>query len=409
MEVIRCRICKNEKLDNFLQLGPTPLANNFLKNEQLNLSENIYPLDLCFCENCGLVQLSYVVPPELMFKNYLWVSGISDTIPKHFQQLAKEASKVIKTNGNSLIIDIGSNDGTLLKCFMNLGLRVLGVEPATNIAEIAKKNGVETLNDFFNESTAVKIVKDKGKSKIITATNVVAHIDDLDGLLKGVSILLEDNGVFVIEVPYLLDMIEENEFDTVYHEHLSYFAIRPLVELLKNHNMEIFDIKRFPVHGGGIRVYVKRHYAKIPVTGTVKKFLENEEKFRLHTLDTYKKFAERIKTLRDNLVLLLKHLRSSGKKIVGYGAAAKGNTLLNYYKIDKNILDYIADKNKLKQGLYSPGMHIPVVSSEKILEDKPDYVLILAWNFADEIIKQQEKYRAIGGKFIIPIPEIKII
>ena len=409
MGVKRCRVCKHENLHKFLELGPTPLANNFLKREQLNSPEPSFPLDLCFCNNCGLVQLSYVVPPEMMFSHYLWVSGTSYTVPVHFQQLANEATEIVNAGDDSLVVDIGSNDGTLLKGFKNLGLKVLGVEPATNIAKIARESGMETINSFFNESAALKIVSEKGRAKIITATNVVAHIDDLDNLLKGVKTLLEDDGTFVIEVPYLVDMIENNEFDTAYHEHLSYFAIKPLVKLFKIYDMEIFDVKRVPIHGGSIRVYVKRISAKLFVTDAVKNLLDIEEKNALHILDAYEKFAERIGTLRENLLSLLKELKMSGKRIIGYGAAAKGNTLLNYCKIDTTILDYIADKNPLKQGLYTPGTHIPVFGVEKIVEDKPDYILILAWNFADEIIKQQQKFKDSGGKFIIPIPEPKII
>ncbi len=409
MQVTNCRICKNAELKKFLELGNQPLANSFLRKEDLKKPEPTYPLNLVFCNNCGLVQLDYVVPPELMFKSYLWVSGTSDAVPVHFQQLADESTKIVGAGENSLVVDIGSNDGTLLKGFKKVGIRTLGVEPATNIAEIARKSGIETVNDFFNSATAEKIVKEKSKAKIITATNVVAHINDSYDLLAGVSVLLEDDGAFVIEVPYLVDMIQNNEFDTAYHEHLSYFAIRPLTELFKSFDMEIFDVKRFPIHGGTIRIYVKKKSSNLKTTAAVGELLKLEEEMELDKFETYLEFADRIKRLKENLISLLKKLRSEGKNIIGYGAPAKGNTLLNFFGIDTKLLDYIADKNPLKHGLLTPGMHIPVVPVEKILEDKPDYMFILAWNFADEVMRQQQKYKDIGGKFIIPIPGPRIV
>lgn len=407
--MVVCRICKNETLQKFLDLGRQPLANSFLTGDELKKPEPTYPLSLFFCSNCGLVQLDYVVNPELMFKNYLWVSGTSDTVPLHFQQLAEESTKISKADKNSLVVDIGSNDGTLLKGFRNIGVRTLGVEPAANIAEIARKSGIETVNDFFNSQTAERIRNDYGGAKIITATNVMAHIDNSYDLLSGVNVLLEEDGVFVIEVPYLVDMIEKNEFDTAYHEHLSYFAIRPLVKLFENFGMEIFDVKRFPIHGGTIRVYVKKKSSNLKISNSVNELLELEKNIGLDKFDTYLQFAERIRKLKEDLLSILKKLKSENKKIIGYGAPAKGNTLLNYFQIGADLLDYIADKNPLKHNLYTPGMHIQVVPVDRIEKDKPDYMLILAWNFSDEIIKQQQKFKEAGGKFIVPIPQPKIL
>ncbi len=409
MQITNCRVCNNQNLKNILDLGNQPLANSFLRKEDLDKPEPSYPLNLVFCNNCGLVQLDFVVSPELMFKNYLWVSGTSDTVPMHFQQLVEEAVRIVNTNKNSLVVDIGSNDGTLLKGFKKLGVKTLGVEPATNIAELAEQSGIETVNDFFNSKTAEQIVKERGKAEIITATNVVAHINDSYDLLTGVNALLEDDGTFIIEVPYLADMIQNNEFDTAYHEHLSYFTVRPLVELFKRFDLKIFDVKRFPIHGGTIRVYVKKKSSNLKVTNAVNYQLKLEKEIGLDNLETYVKFSERIWKLKHDLIVLLQKFKAEGKKIVGYGAPAKGNTLLNFFKIGPDLLDYIVDKNPLKHGLYTPGMHIPVMPVEKIMEDKPDYMLILAWNFADEIMRQQQKFKEIGGKFIIPIPEPRII
>ena len=404
-----CRICGNKNLHRFLELGMQPLANSFLKEYDLKNPEPTYPLNLVFCSDCSLVQLDFVVPPEAMFKNYLWVSGTSDTVPLHFQQLAKESTDIIGVNDSSLVVDIGSNDGTLLKGFKKIGVKTLGVEPASNIAEIARTAGIETINDFFNSGTAERIVKERGRAKIITATNVVAHIDDLCELLNGINVLLDFDGTFIMEVPYLVDMIQNNEFDTAYHEHLSYFSVKPLVVLFERFNMEIFDVKRFPIHGGTIRIYVKRKSSGLKVTDSINELLMLEKGLQLDKLETYIKFAERVKRLKDELASFLKELKSNGKTVIGYGAPAKGNTLLNYFKIGPDLLNYIVDKNKLKHGLYTPGTHIKVVPVEKVLEDMPDYVLILAWNFADEIIKQQFEYKELGGKFIIPIPHTAVL
>lgn len=384
-----------------------PLANSFIKDS--NEDERRYPLSLVFCSNCGLVQTDYVVPPEEMFRSYFWVSGTSDTIPVHFHELAEEAVKIVGAEQGSLVIDIGSNDGTLLKGFKTLGMKVLGIEPAKNIAEIAHKNGISTVNEFFNSDTARRISSGNGKAKIITATNVFAHVDDVFNLLEGVKTLLQDDGIFLIEVPYLMDMISKNEFDTAYHEHLSYFSVKPLVYLFKAAGMEISDVKRNTVHGGTIRVYAKKKTSSATVSDSVEKLMKLEDEAGLNSIDTYLKFAERVYNLKGELNSVLRRLKSEGKTVIGYGAPAKGNTLLNFFNVGPNELDYIADKNPLKHGVYTPGMHIPVVPVDKIPNTKPDYMLILAWNFSDEIMRQQENFRDSGGKFIIPIPKVRIL
>ena len=404
-----CRVCKTKLTHRFLKLGPIPLANSFVKSEQLDKLEDFYPLDVYFCEACGLVQLGHVVPPEVMFRNYIYVSGTSATIPAHFANLAKEAVERFSLDKDSLVVDIGGNDGTLLRGFKNLNVRVLNVEPATNIAKIAESSGIETFNEFWNKATALKIANEKGKAKLIIGTNVFAHVDDWDGFIEGVTILLDNNGVFIIEAPYLVDLLEKTEFDTIYHEHLSYLAIRPMVTLFKRCGMEVSDVKRTSIHGGSIRLYIKKSGSNIQTTGSVNELLSLEKKLKLDSLDTYLEFAANVETLKQKLVDLLKGLKSKGKRIAGYGAPAKGNTLLNYYKIGTDLLDYIVDKNPLKQGLYTPGMHIPTFDAGKILEDMPDYLLILAWNFADEIMAQQHAFKEKGGKFIIPLPQPAVL
>jgi SAM-dependent methyltransferase len=344
-----------------------------------------------------------------MFKNYVYIPSTSKTLINHFAQLAKKTVERFNLSEDSLVVDIGSNDGTLLKAFKAHGVKTLGVEPATNLAKLAEANGIETFNDFFNQQVALEVVNDKGKANVITGTNVFAHVNDLDEFLKGIDILLEDEGTFIIEVPYLVDLLKKMEFDTVYHEHLSYFTVRPLVTLFERFGMKIFDVERIGIHGGSIRVFVKRASALTPVSESVIKLLALEQEYKLDSFETYLTFAAEVASIKERLVELLKRLKSEGKRIVGYGASAKGNTLLNYCKIGTDILDYIVDNIPFKQGRYTPGMHIPVVPEERIMQDKPDYALILAWNFAEEIMAKQQRYKELGGRFIVPVPNPQII
>ena len=403
----RCRVCGSEKLHKFLSLGPTPLANNFLGEEQLDKAELYYPLDVYFCSNCYLVQLLDVVSPEVLFKEYAYVTGASKPMQAHFTGLAEDVIKNFKISKNSLVVDIGSNDGTLLQCFSKFGLRMLGIEPASNIARLAEANGISTLNEFFDEESAVKLRKEYGSADIITATNVFAHVDNLESILSGINHLLSNNGVFIIEFPYLLNLLNNMEFDTIYHEHLSYFAVHPLVYLFRKFGMEVVDVKQVPVHGGSIRVFVQRSPKQQSLNVT--KLLLMEREVKLDSLKTYMEFAENVALVKEKLVKLLKTVKNEGARITGYGATAKGNTLLNYCKIDTDILDYITDTTLFKQGRYTPGIHTPIFPEEKFHDDPPDYALLLAWNYANEILQKESKYRQNGGKFILPIPEPKVI
>jgi SAM-dependent methyltransferase len=409
MKLERCRICKNEKLEKILDLGEMPLANAFLDKNQLSQKEISYPLRVVWCKSCGLLQIDEIVPPEILFRNYIYVSGTSEALRKHFEGLATEVVTNFKLNSESLVIDIGSNDGTLLKEFKKFGLKVTGVEPAVNIVKIAEENGIKTINDFFSEDVAKKIVRENGKAEAITATNVIAHTNDLDKLLKGVSHLLKDDGVFVIEVPYLVDLLEKVEFDTIYHEHLSYFAVRPLKIFFDEHDLQIIDIRIVKIHGGTIRVFVSKKKSRYNINKNVNQLILLEKEKKMHEVTVYKKFAERVEKLKEDLVSLLQKLKSENKKVIGYGAAAKGNTLLNYYHIGPELIEFIADLSPMKQNKFTPGTHIPVYRPERIYEIKSDYMLILAWNFADEIMKQQSKFKEMGGRFIIPVPEVRIV
>lgn len=410
VKISSCRICKNESLKKVLDLGSTPPANSFLRKDELKKKETFFPLQVYFCKRCNLVQLGHVVSPELLFKKYLYVSSTSPVFIRHFEDYAKSVFNKFRLNKNSFIIDIGSNDGILLRPFKKLGTKVLGVDPAEDIAKKATKEGIQTLPRFFDQKAAKEILKKYGKADIITANNVFAHVNDLDELTKAVKILLKPNGVFVIEAPYLVDFLEKNLFDLVYHEHLSYLSINPLEFFFNKHGMKIFDVLKVSSHGGSIRVFVKNKDGKHKIMPSVKIFIKEEMNKELNKEKTYLDFADKIKENKEKLLKLLKDIKAQGKKIVGYGAPAKGNTLLNYFGIDSKILDYIVDDSPLKQGLYTPGTHIPVVSSEKLSkEPKPDYIFILAWNFAQPIMKKLSIFSGRGGKFIIPVPVPSIV
>lgn len=403
-----CRVCKSKNLSKVLSFGPTPLANAFLSSKQIDFQEPFFPLDVYFCKDCTFLQLGHVVSPKILFKDYVYVSSTSPVFVNHFKKFAGEAFPRFSLNNNSLIVDIGSNDGILLKPFKELGTKVLGIEPAVHIANIAKKEGIDTIPEFFSVNLAKKIVRTKGKAKIVTATNVFAHIDNLDEVIKGVLILLEDDGVFIMEAPYLVDFIEKRYFDLVYHEHLSYWAIKPLITLFKRFDMTLFDVEKVDSHGGSIRIFVKKNKSSYKVQESVNKFLKLEKKYKLDDKNTYLNYADLVLQNRLKLMKLLTNLKLKKKKIIGYGAPAKGNTLLNYFKISSDLLDYIVDDSPFKQGLYTPGTHIPVFSAQKVKEDKPDYILILAWNFAKPIMEKYFWFEKEGGKFIIPVPAPKI-
>jgi len=396
-------------LKKVLTLGPTPLANAFLTEQQINIGEKFYPLDVYFCTNCHFLQLGHVVSPLLLFQNYVYVSSTSKVFIKHFEQYAERVYKRLKLNAGSLVIDIGSNDGILLKPFKKLGTKVLGIEPAENIAEIARAEGIDTISEYFSKKLAHFVVKKYGKADAITANNVFAHIDDLDEVIEGLKILLKDNGVFVMEAPYLIDFLQKRYFDLVYHEHLSYWSVDALQTLFKRFNMTVFFVEKVAVHGGSIRVFVKKEEGQFTVDKSVKQFLLKEGEMKLKDITTYLDYAQKVYENKVKLLLLLEKLKSEGKTIAAYGAPAKGNTLLNFFGIGTETLDFVVDDSKFKQGLFTPGKHIPVVPSQQLYEKKPDYVLILAWNFAESIMKTHDKYKNEGGRFIIPVPKPRIV
>jgi len=407
-EQISCIVCGTRKVEEFLDLGVTALANKFLRKEELFKAEPKYPLKVAFCHNCGHVQLVERVPPSDMFDDYLYISSASDTLKEHLYDLSDVVTVRLQLSHDDLVVDIGCNDGTLLSGFKRYGVRTVGVDPAKNLARFSNDNGIERFTDFFNRKNATQIVEKWGHASVITATNTFPHIPELQDFVEGLKIALKRGGTFVIEMHYLVDLIEQIAFDTVYHEHVSYWALSPMKYLFEKNGMEIIHVERLPLHHGQLRVFVQRQ-GEGKVQPSVQEILSLEQAEGLDQIETYKQFTQEVQQIKHDILKTINDLLAQGKKVVGYGAPAKGNTLLSFLDIGPKMVEYIADRSPLKQGLYTPGMHIPVVPPERLLEDQPDYVILFAWNFVDEILQQQAEYRSRGGKFIIPIPQVQIV
>lgn len=411
-----CQSCRATGLISILDLGRTPLANALLTAEQLTELEATYPLEVVFCPACTLVQITEIVPPEQLFREYFYLSSFSDTMLRHAQALVSELIPARKLGAHSLVMEVASNDGYLLQYYKQAGIPVLGIEPATNIASIAQdERGIPTISEFFDAALAERLRSEGLLADIIHANNVLAHVADLNGFVHGLQLLLKDDGVAVIEVPYVKDMIDRSEFDTIYHEHLCYFSLTALDHLFRRHGLVIQDVARVPIHGGTLRVFASRASAQDAQAGAgtispaVRQMMEAESAWGVNGREFYRGFGAQVERLRRNLLQVLRELKAQGKRIAVYGASAKGSTLLNCFGIGRETLDFVVDRSTVKQGYYTPGTHLRIYSPERLLEEMPDYVLLLTWNFADEILEQQSEYRQRGGRFIIPIPEVKIV
>lgn len=403
--MITCRICSKPIHDIYLDLGKTPLANAYLKAGHISAEEPSYELAVAFCTNCYLSQLTTVVPPEIMFDHYLYVSSTTATFRSHCEEFV--SSVVNRLSGNvqgELVLDIASNDGCLLSYFKAKGFRTIGVDPAKNLVSEAAGRGIDMIRGYWGRDVADKLLNSQGPVKVVTATNVLAHVHQIHDFLENVNRVLLPDGLFVFEVPYLVDLIEKVEFDTIYHEHLSYFLVSPIREALEQNGLRIIDIEHQSIHGGTIRTYAVKSESMITPSACVQEFIDSERSKGFYDLNIYKGFSQVVLRNRFEMVALLSELKKKGKRVAGYGASAKGNTLLNYYGIDAMTIDYIVDDNPKKHGYLTPGSHIPIVPATHLTSSPPDYLLLLAWNFAEEIKRRTTVYRKQGGKYITPVP-----
>ena len=403
---MNCRNCKAEIIE-FFSLGQMPSINALLKKEEI-VKEKKYNLSVGFCPKCFLVQILDIIPPEDLFRDYVYFSAVSNYFLEHCKENADNLVKKLNLGKESLVLEIASNDGSQLQYFKELGIPVLGVDPAKNIAKVANEKGIKTIAEFFSYNLAKKLKEEQNiQADLVFGANVLAHVPEIVSFVKGVKEILKPKGTAVFEFPYAKGLME-NKFDTIYHEHVFYYSLIALINLFKTAGLEIYDVQMTPMQGGSLMIFASNP-GVFPISKNITDLTEKEIKNGFDKLETYQKINENVSKLKDELISLLKKIKGEGKTIAAYSASAKGSILLNYFSINENYLDFIVDKSKAKQGLYTPGVHFLVYPVEKIYEEKPDYLLIFCWNLADEVMEQLKDYHDAGGKFIIPIPNVKII
>jgi len=408
---MKCRFCQHELTQEFIDLVNSPPSNSFLTEEQLNEPETFYPLKLFVCENCRLVQIDeYKQADEIFSKNYAYFSSYSAIWLEHAKNYVEMITEKIGLTGSSLVIEIASNDGYLLQYFQQRQIPCLGIEPSENTADASREKGIPVIVDFFGERLAAQLAAERKKADLLIGNNVLAHVPDINNFVKGLKIALKPGGVITMEFPHLMRLIEQNQFDTIYHEHFSYFSFHTVKAVFAAHGLEIFDVDELSTHGGSLRIYAKHQEDTFHVKSGSVAALEKEENRRgMLALSYYQSFQQQVSQVKNDLLGFLIEQKRAGKKVAAYGAAAKGNTLLNYCGIKKDMISFVADASPYKQGKYLPGSHIPVFSKDKIREAKPDFILILPWNIKDEIMEQLAYIREWGGNFAVPVPKLKII
>ena len=404
----KCRSCGGTHGELVLDLGLQPLANNLLHPEDLGKPEPKFPLRVAVCNECWLLQITNLVPPTQLFSEYLYFSSFSDALLRHSRAAVEQHIREFGLGPQSHVVEIASNDGYLLQYFVAAKVPCLGIEPAANIARVANEKGIESRVEFFSGKLAAQLVAENRQADLILGNNVFAHAPDTNDFVAGLAKLLKPKGRIALEFPYGVDLIEHSEFDTIYHEHVFYFTVTALKPLFARHGLEIIRVDHQPIHGGSLRLYAARAGAH-PIEASVGKFLDAEKQQGVPSSAYYKSFSAHVQDLKKSLVDLITKLRQENKSIAAYGAAAKGSTLINFFGLGKESLEFVTDRSTYKQGRLMPGMHIPIVPPETLLQKRPDYTLLLTWNFADEILAQQKAYRDAGGKFIIPIPRVTVV
>ena len=405
----KCRFCSHSLEHTFVDLGMSPLSNAFLNSEYLNCAEKFYPLHAYVCANCFLVQLEQFESPDLIFSDYAYFSSYSDTWLSHAKSYTELMVKHFSFDKTSQVIEIASNDGYLLQYFQQMGIPVLGIEPAANVAKVAEGKGIPSLVKFFGVQTAKDLVSEGKQADLLLGNNVLAHVPDLNDFVAGMKIVLKPQGILTMEFPHVLQLIQHNQFDTIYHEHFSYFSFLTVEKIFATHGLTLFDVEELSTHGGSLRIYGRHSEGDGKISDRVTELKAKEIEAGLNQIETYLGFGEKVKSIKRDLLSFLIDAKKHGKSIVGYGAPAKGNTLLNYCGIRTDLIAYVVDRSPHKQGLFLPGTHIPIFSPDKIRETKPDYLLILPWNIKDEIIRQMADIRKWGGNFVIPIPHLEVI